>query len=59
MNRWTTAVTGGRTHASDSGEGMVATHFIASDDVEHSRHFCPDILGGKVVFAKRTRVNGS
>jgi len=59
MNRWTTAVTGGRTHASDSGEGMVATHFIVSDDVEYSRHFCPDILGGKVVFAKRARVNGS
>ena len=29
---------------------MVVTHFIVSDDVERSRRFYTDILGGRVVF---------
>jgi catechol 2,3-dioxygenase-like lactoylglutathione lyase family enzyme len=35
-------------------EGMVLAHFIVSDDVERSRHFYTEVLGGKVAF-----VNGS
>jgi hypothetical protein len=31
-------------------KGMVLTHFIVSDDVERSRRFCTEILGGRVVF---------
>ncbi len=31
-------------------EGIVLTHFIVSDDVERSRHFYTEVLGGKVVF---------
>ena len=30
-------------------EGIVLTHFIVSDDVERSRHFYADLLGGEVV----------
>ena len=30
-------------------EGFVLTHFIVSDDVERSRHFYADLLGGEVV----------
>jgi catechol 2,3-dioxygenase-like lactoylglutathione lyase family enzyme len=33
-----------------SEEGMVLTHFIVSDDVERSRRFYTEVLGGKVVF---------
>ena len=37
-----------------AGEGskdeMVLTHFIVSDDVERSRRFYTDVLGGTVVF---------
>ena len=33
-----------------SGEGMVLTHFIVSDDVERSRRFYTEVLGGTVVF---------
>ena len=29
---------------------MVVTHFIVSDDVERSRRFYTEVLGGKVVF---------
>jgi catechol 2,3-dioxygenase-like lactoylglutathione lyase family enzyme len=29
---------------------MVVTHFIASDDVERSRRFYTEVLGGTVVF---------
>jgi catechol 2,3-dioxygenase-like lactoylglutathione lyase family enzyme len=29
----------------------VLTHFIVSDDVERSRRFYTDVLGGKVVFS--------
>ena len=29
---------------------MVLTHFIVSDDVERSRRFYTDVLGGTVVF---------
>ena len=32
-------------------EGIVLTHFIVSDDVERSRRFYTDVLGGKVVFS--------
>ena len=31
-------------------EGMVLTHFIVSDDVERSRRFYTEVLGGTVVF---------
>jgi catechol 2,3-dioxygenase-like lactoylglutathione lyase family enzyme len=34
-----------------SSEGIVLTHFIVSDDVERSRRFYTDVLGGKVVFS--------
>ena len=30
-------------------EGMVLTHFIVSDDVERSRRFYTDVLGGETV----------
>ena len=33
-----------------TGEGMVLTHFIVSDDVERSRRFYTEVLGGTVVF---------
>jgi hypothetical protein len=29
---------------------MLVTHFIASDDVERSRRFYTEVLGGKEVF---------
>jgi catechol 2,3-dioxygenase-like lactoylglutathione lyase family enzyme len=32
-------------------EGMVLTHFIVSDDVERSRRFYPEVLGGETVRA--------
>ena len=32
-------------------EGIVLTHFIVSDDVERSRRFYSDVLGGEVVMA--------
>jgi catechol 2,3-dioxygenase-like lactoylglutathione lyase family enzyme len=31
-------------------EGLVLTHFIVSDDVERSRRFYTDVLGGKTVL---------
>ncbi len=34
------------------GEGMVVTHFIVSDDVERSRRFYTEVLGGTVVFSR-------
>jgi catechol 2,3-dioxygenase-like lactoylglutathione lyase family enzyme len=33
------------------GEGIVLAHFIVSDDVERSRRFYTDVLGGRVVFS--------
>ncbi len=32
-------------------EGIVVAHFIVSDDVERSRRFYTDVLGGKVAFS--------
>src|ERR671930_2501667 len=32
-------------------EGIVLTHFIVSDDVERSRRFYTDVLGGETVRA--------
>ena len=32
-------------------EGIVLTHFIVSDDVERSRRFYTDVLGGQTVVA--------
>ena len=32
-------------------EGIVVTHFIVSDDVERSRRFYTEVLGGTVVFS--------
>ena len=34
-----------------ASEGMVLTHFIVSDDVERSRRFYTEVLGGRVVFS--------
>jgi catechol 2,3-dioxygenase-like lactoylglutathione lyase family enzyme len=31
---------------------MMLTHFIVSDDVERSRRFYTEVLGGKVVFSR-------
>ena len=31
-------------------EGMVLTHFIVSDDVDRSRRFYTDVLGGEAVL---------
>jgi catechol 2,3-dioxygenase-like lactoylglutathione lyase family enzyme len=31
-------------------EGIVLTHFIVSDDIERSRRFYTDVLGGEVVM---------
>ena len=32
-------------------EGIVLAHFIVSDDVERSRRFYTEVLGGKVAFS--------
>ena len=32
-------------------EGIVLAHFIVSDDVERSRRFYTEVLGGKLVFS--------
>ena len=32
-------------------EGIVLAHFIVSDDVERSRRFYTEVLGGTVVFS--------
>jgi len=34
-----------------SSEGIVLTHFIVSDDVERSRRFYTEVLGGRVVLS--------
>ncbi|WP_460730092.1 VOC family protein [Nocardia heshunensis] len=34
-----------------TGPGIVAAHFIVSDDVERSQHFYTEVLGGRVVFS--------
>src|SRR6201987_3543466 len=44
---WTPA----RWPASPPPEGLVLTHFIVSDDVERSRRFYTEVLGGRVVFS--------
>jgi catechol 2,3-dioxygenase-like lactoylglutathione lyase family enzyme len=31
------------------GQGIVVTHFIVSDDVERSRRFYTEVLGGETV----------
>jgi catechol 2,3-dioxygenase-like lactoylglutathione lyase family enzyme len=36
---------------SSSNEQMVVAHFIVSDDVERSRRFYTDVLGGKTVIS--------
>jgi len=36
---------------STPAEGLVLTRFIVSDDVERSRHFYTEVLGGRVVFS--------
>ena len=36
---------------SSIGEAMVLAHFIVSDDVERSRRFYTEVLGGRVVFS--------
>jgi catechol 2,3-dioxygenase-like lactoylglutathione lyase family enzyme len=42
-------VTDGRVPA--PGKGITLTHFIVSDDVERSRRFYTDVLGGETVYA--------
>ena len=32
-------------------EGILLAHFIVSDDVERSRRFYSEVLGGRVVFS--------
>ena len=32
------------------GEEMVLTHFIVSEDVERSRRFYTEVLGGRLAF---------
>jgi catechol 2,3-dioxygenase-like lactoylglutathione lyase family enzyme len=32
-------------------QGIALTHFVVSDDVERSRHFYADVLGGETVMA--------
>ena len=32
-------------------EGIVLAHFIVSDDVERSRRFYTEVLGGRVIFS--------
>jgi catechol 2,3-dioxygenase-like lactoylglutathione lyase family enzyme len=39
------------TELTQSGEGIVVTHFIVSDDIERSRRFYTEVLGGSVVFS--------
>ena len=34
-----------------SPEGIVLAHFIVSDDVERSRRFYPEVLGGRLAFS--------
>ncbi len=36
---------------SQPGTGIVLAHFIVSDDVERSRRFYTEVLGGRVVFS--------
>ena len=44
---WTPA----RWPSSTPPEGLVLTHFIVSEDVERSRRFYTEVLGGRVVFS--------
>ena len=37
--------------ASSLQEEILLTHFIVSDDVERSRRFYTEVLGGRVVFS--------
>ena len=38
---------------SATDDGMVLAHFIVSDDVERSRRFYTDVLGGRTVVSGR------
>jgi catechol 2,3-dioxygenase-like lactoylglutathione lyase family enzyme len=40
-------------------EGILLTHFIVSDDVERSRRFCTDVLGGETVLEGEPSIVGS
>jgi len=37
-------------------EGIVLTHFAVSSDVERSRHFYTEVLGGELVVGQATGV---
>src|SRR4249919_4026706 len=39
------------TELSPPAEGMVLAHFIVSDDVERSRRFYTEVLGGRVAYS--------
>jgi hypothetical protein len=43
--------TGTPTGSRADGKEIVLTHFIVSEDVERSRRFYTEVLGGKVVFS--------
>jgi catechol 2,3-dioxygenase-like lactoylglutathione lyase family enzyme len=55
--QWLSSRAGARTAGAGTAEprsstqGMVLTNFIVSDDVERSRHFYSEVLGGEVVFS--------
>jgi catechol 2,3-dioxygenase-like lactoylglutathione lyase family enzyme len=38
-------------------EGIVLAHFIVSDDVESSRRFYTEVLGGRVAFLRSRRAD--
>src|ERR1700751_1773700 len=40
-----------RCRMAEPPEGILLTHFIVSDDVERSRRFYSEVLGGEVVLA--------
>ena len=45
--------------SNESEVGMVLTHFIVSDDVERSRKFYTEVLGGAEVLAQRRPMSHS
>ena len=40
-------------------EGILLTHFIVSDDVERSRRFYSEVLGGETVVGARSTIGGN
>ena len=48
---WTEPVEVADGRAPAAPEGIVLAHFIVSDDVERSRRFYTEVLGGRVAFS--------